>query len=83
MISIKSIDRHIGHESSVGVCFAKRSRIYRIESAIRHGWRHDCPVNGRWRVGRLVLVFAPTCRQMVLRSSRRNQYGKQNVEIVK
>ena len=37
MISIKSIDRHIGHESSVGVCFAKRSRIYRIESSIRHG----------------------------------------------
>ena len=30
MISIKSIDVHIGHESSVGVCFAKRSRIYRI-----------------------------------------------------
>ena len=28
MISIKSIDVHIGHESSVGVCFAKRSRIY-------------------------------------------------------
>ena len=30
MISIKSIDVHIGHESSVGVCCAKRSRIYRI-----------------------------------------------------
>ena len=37
MISIKSIDVHIGHESSVGVCLAKRSRIYRIESARRHG----------------------------------------------
>ena len=37
MISIKSIDVHIGHESSVGVYFAKKSRIYRIESAIRHG----------------------------------------------
>ena len=34
MISIKSIDVHIGHEGSVGVCFAKRSRIYRIESAM-------------------------------------------------
>ena len=33
MISIKSIDVHIGHEGSVGVCFAKRSRIYPIESA--------------------------------------------------
>ena len=30
MISIKSIDRHISHESSVGVCFAKTLRIYRI-----------------------------------------------------
>ena len=28
MISMKSIDVHIGHKSSVGVCFAKRSRIY-------------------------------------------------------
>ena len=34
MISIKSIDVHIGHERSVGVCLAKRSRIYRIESAM-------------------------------------------------
>ena len=30
MISINSIDVHIGHESSVGVYLAKRSRIYRI-----------------------------------------------------
>ena len=37
MISMKSIDVHIGHERSVGVYFANRSRIYRIESAIRHG----------------------------------------------
>ena len=37
IISIKSIDVHIGHESSVGVYLAKRSRIYRIESATRHG----------------------------------------------
>ena len=37
MIRIKSIDVHVGHESSVGVCFAKRSRKYRIESATRHG----------------------------------------------
>ena len=68
MISIKSIDVHIGHESSVGVCLAKRLRIYRIKSAIRHGQRHVCPVNGRWRVGRLVLVFAATRKEMALRS---------------
>ena len=37
MKCIKSIDRDIGHESSVGVYFAKRLRIYRIESAICHG----------------------------------------------
>ena len=30
MISIKSIDVHIGHESSVGVYLAKILRIYRI-----------------------------------------------------
>ena len=37
-IKIKSIDRHIGHESSVGVCIAKTLRIYRIESA----WLASC-----------------------------------------
>ena len=52
MISIKSIDRHIGHESSVGVCIAKTLRIYRIESATRHGQRHVCPFNDRGRAGR-------------------------------
>ena len=54
MISIKSIDVHIGHESSlaVGVYFAKRSQIYRIESAIRHGQRHVCPFDDRGRAGR-------------------------------
>ena len=51
MISIKSIDLHIGHESSVGVCFAKRSRIYRI-GAGRHGGRHVCPFDDRGRTGR-------------------------------
>ena len=30
----------------------------------------------------LVLVFAATPKEMALWSSRRNQYGKQNVEIV-
>ena len=30
MISIKSIYVHMGHESSVGVCFVNRLRIYRI-----------------------------------------------------
>ena len=68
MISIKSIGLHIGHESSVGVCFANRLRIYRIESARRHGLRHVCLVNGRWRVGRLVLVFAATRKEVALRS---------------
>ena len=52
MTSIKSIGRHIGHDSSVGVCIGKRSRKYRIESAIRHGQGHVRPVNGRWRAGR-------------------------------
>ena len=38
MISIKSIDRHIGYGSSVGICFAKRVKIYRIDKgAIRDG----------------------------------------------
>ena len=86
MISIKSIGLHIGHESSVGVCFANRLRIYRIESATRHGSRHVRPVNGRWRVGRLVLVFAATRKEMsllhALSVSYRNQYGKQNVEFL-
>ena len=57
IISIKSIDVHIGHESSVGVYFAKRSRIYRIESARRHGKRHVCPFNDRGRAGRFSSVF--------------------------
>ena len=52
IISIKSIDVHIGHESSVGVYFAKRSRIYRIESAIRHGQHYVCPFDDRGRAGR-------------------------------
>ena len=52
MISIKSIDGDIGHESSVGVCFAKRSRIYRIKSAISHGQRHVCPFDDRGRASR-------------------------------
>ena len=29
-LSMKSIDMYIGHDSRVGVCFAKRSRIQRI-----------------------------------------------------
>ena len=55
MISIKYIDMHIGHESSVGVCFAKRLQIYRIGKT-------------PW-----LAVSGP---------SRRNEHGKQNVEIV-
>ena len=66
MISIKSIDRDIGHESSVGVCYAKRSRIYRIESAIRHGRVMFVLLTiGGTPVG-LVLVFAATRKEMAL-----------------
>ena len=69
MISIISIDVHISHESSVGVYLAKRSRIYQIESAIRHGQRHVCPFAiGGAPVG-LVLVFAATRSEMALRSA--------------
>ena len=66
MISIKSIDVHIGHESSVGVCFAKRSRIYRIGN---HHFDIFFPrfPRGGGSVG-LVLVFAATRREMALRS---------------
>ena len=39
IISIKSTDRHIGHESSVGVCFAKRLRTYRIDKT---PWLASC-----------------------------------------
>ena len=67
MISIKSIDRDIGHESSVGVCF--REEIMNISH------RQDTMVSvmfvrfmiGRGPVG-LVLVFAATRREMALRS---------------
>ena len=65
MISIKSIDVHIGHERSVGVCFAKRSRIYRI------GNRHFDIFSPRFLRGGgsvgLVLVFAATPKEMALR----------------
>ena len=30
MISIKSIDMHIGHGRSIGVCFANKVKLYRI-----------------------------------------------------
>ena len=64
MISINSIHVHIGHESSVGVYFAKRSRKYRI----RHGYRmFVLLVIGGAPVG-LVLVFAATRSEMALRS---------------
>ena len=58
MISINSIDVHIGHESSVGVYLAKRSRIYRIESAAMVSVIFV----------RLVLAFAATPKEMALRS---------------
>ena len=66
MISIKSIDVHIGHESSVGVCFAKRSRIYQISN---HHFDIFIPrfPRGGGSVG-LVLVFAATRKEMGLRS---------------
>ena len=66
MISIKSIDVHIGHESSVEVCFAKRSRIYRIESAAMVSVMFVRLTIGGAPV-RLVLVFAATRSEMALR----------------
>ena len=66
MISIKSIDRHIGHESSVGVCIAKRSRIYRIESAMVSVMFVLLTIGGA--PVDLVLVFAATRSEMALRS---------------
>ena len=49
MISIKIIYMHIGHDSSIGVCFSKRSRIalHRVSDAA-----FSPPFQGRWRVGR-------------------------------
>ena len=67
MISINSIDVHIGHESSVGVCLAKRSRIYRIESAAMVSVMFVLLTIGGAPVG-LVLVFAATRKEMALRS---------------
>ena len=40
MITIKSIDRHIGHENSVGVCFPKRLRIASVN---RHNEASSSP----------------------------------------
>ena len=65
MISIKSMDMHIGHESSVGVCIAKRSRIYRIESAAMVSVMFVLLTIGGAPVG-LVLVFAATRSEMAL-----------------
>ena len=62
MISIKSIDLHIGNGRSAQVCIAKRLRIYCIGSVMFV----RSTVGGRL-VG-LVLVFAATCREMALRS---------------
>ena len=67
MISINSIDVHIGHESSVGVYLAKRSRIYRIESAAMVSVMFVLLTIGGGPVG-LVLVFAATRSEMALRS---------------
>ena len=67
MISIKSIDVHIGHERSVGVYFANRSRIYRIESAAMVSVMFVLLTVGGAPVG-LVLVFAATRSEMALRS---------------
>ena len=67
MISINSIDAHIGHESSVGVYLAKRSRIYRIESAAMVSVMFVLLTAGGAPVG-LVLVFAATRSEMALRS---------------
>ena len=66
MISIKSIDVHIGHDSSVGVCFAKRSRIYQIGNC-HFDIFFSRLLRGGGSVG-LVLVFAAMPREMALRS---------------
>ena len=63
MISIKLIARHIGHDSSVGVCFAKN--ISNWQDAIVSVMFARSTVGGA-PVG-LVLVFAATRRQMALR----------------
>ena len=69
MMSIKSIDVHIGHESSVGVCSSKITRIalHRIASGYR------CVVfasstlgGGSVAISSLVLVFATTHKEMAL-----------------
>ena len=65
MIRIKSMDVHIGHEGSVGVSFAKRSRIYRIESAAMVSVMFVLLAIGGMLVG-LVLVFAATPKEMAL-----------------
>ena len=67
MIGINSIDVHIGHESSVGVYLAKRSRLYRIESAAMVSVMFVLLTVGGAVVG-LVLVFAVTRSEMALRS---------------
>ena len=66
MISINSIDVHIGHESSVGVYLAKRSRIYRIESAAMVSVMFVLLTIGGAPVD-LVLVFAATLKEMASR----------------
>ena len=67
MISIKSIDVHIGHEGRVGVYLAKRSRIYRIESGAMVSVMFVLLTVGGAPVG-LVPVFAATRKEMALRS---------------
>ena len=59
-ISIRSIDVHIGHESNVGVYFARRDHEY-IESN-----RQYATVTVMFVC--LVLVFAATPKEMALRS---------------
>ena len=82
MISIKSIDRHVRHGKSVGVCFVKTVQISLIWLHLRRfvfvrssqggGVGHDLF---------LVLVFAATRSQMALRSVLLIRIGKLNVEI--
>ena len=59
MISIKSIDRHISHDSSVGVCIAKRLRIYRIG---KMPWSASCLSVPRYVAGLSVEFWSlPLC----------------------
>ena len=79
---------HICHDRSVRVCLIRYNASHCIASHRFGAMRHFRSLLVRWRVGSdyfLVLVFAATRNEMALLypcPSRRNQHGKQNVEII-